>query len=190
MPAWAEDSWTRHGAGRAAKGPGVRLVQAAFHNRSLALYAKLGFGCASPWPACRAKRWSETAGSHRTAANADIAACNRVCSQVHGHDRGGELSDAIRQGTATVVEHQRRISGYASIVGFFGHAVGSSNADLQALIGGAKGFAGSGFLLPSRNAELLHWCLAHGLRMVQPMTLMSVGLYNQPAGAFLSSITY
>ena len=29
------------------------------------------------------------------------------------------------------------------------------------------------------------WCLAKGLRMVQSLTLMTHGLYNEPAGAFL-----
>jgi hypothetical protein len=126
----------------------------------------------------------------RAANEADLELCNCLCAQVHGHNRGGELLDAIRQGTATVVEHDGRITGYASIVGFFGHAVGASNADLQALIGGAGEFAGPGFLLPTRNAELFRWCLAHGLRIVQPMTLMSLGLYGDPGGVFLPSITY
>jgi GNAT superfamily N-acetyltransferase len=174
------------------KAPGARLVQAAFHNRSLSLYTKLGFEVREPLACMQgAALGLKLPGRTVRAANpADLQACNQVCFQVHGHDRGCELSDAIRQGTATVVEHQGRITGYATIVGFFGHAVGSSNADLQALIGGAREFAGSGFLLPSRNAELFRWCLGHGLRIVQPLTLMSVGLYNDPAGAFLSSITY
>jgi hypothetical protein len=32
--------------------------------------------------------------------------------------------------------------------------------------------------------------LEHGLRVVEPMTLMSFGLYNEPAGAFLASVLY
>jgi hypothetical protein len=28
------------------------------------------------------------------------------------------------------------------------------------------------------------------LRVVQPMTLMSVGLYNEPRGAFMPSVLY
>jgi hypothetical protein len=75
-------------------------------------------------------------------------------------------------------------------VGFFGHAVGESNDDLQALIGSAPSFPGQGFLLPARNGELLRWCLNHGLRIVQPMTLMSRGLYNEPSAVFLPSIVY
>jgi hypothetical protein len=76
------------------------------------------------------------------------------------------------------------------VVGFFGHAVGEGNADLQALIGAASAFAGPGLLLPTRNGELFRWCLAHGLRVIQPMTLMSLGLYNEPRGVFLPSILY
>jgi hypothetical protein len=176
----------------AQRAPGVRLVQAAFHNRSLALYTKLGFDVREPLACMQgASLGVKLPGrSVRPALEADIDACNRVCCAVHGHDRGGELLDAIRQGTATVVEYANRITGYATIVGFFGHTVGECNADLQALIGDAKEFAGPGFLLPSRNAELFRWCLAHGLRVIQPMTLMSSGLYNDPAGAFLPSITY
>jgi hypothetical protein len=73
---------------------------------------------------------------------------------------------------------------------FFGHTVAESNLDLQALIAAADGFGGPGILVPTRNAELFRWCLANGLRVVEPMTLMSIGLYNEPAGAFLPSILY
>ena len=177
----------------AAQGaPGVRLVQAAFHNRSLALYSKLGFDVREPLACMQGPPLGVKLPdrSVRRATQADLDACNCVCRAVHGHDRGGELLDAINEGTATVVEYASRITGYSTIVGFFGHTVGESNADLQALIGDARGIAGPGFLLPTRNAQLFRWCLAHGLRVVQPMTLMSVGLYNDPAGAFLPSITY
>ena len=71
-----------------------------------------------------------------------------------------------------------------------GHAVGESNSELQALIGAAQTLAGPGFLLPIRNTDLFRWCLQRGLRVTQPMTLMSLGLYNEPAGAFLPSVAY
>ena len=60
----------------------------------------------------------------------------------------------------------------------------------MALIGGAAHFTGPGLLLASRNREVLRWCLAHGLRMVHPWNLMSVGLYNEPRGAFCPSVSY
>jgi len=49
---------------------------------------------------------------------------------------------------------------------------------------------GPGFLLPTRNAAMFRWCLENGLRVVEPMTLMASGLYNQPAGVFLPSILF
>ncbi|HUJ72976.1 MAG TPA: GNAT family N-acetyltransferase [Verrucomicrobiae bacterium] len=174
------------------KFPGVRLVQAAFHNRSISLYTKLGFDVREPLACIQGAAVNVTLPGYtvRPAVAADLDTCNRVCRSVHGHDRGGELRDAIQKGTATVVEHNGRIIGYATIIGFFGHAVGETNSALKALIGAATAFAGPGFLLPTRNGELFRWCLANGLRVTQPMTLMSVGLYNEPAGAFLPSITY
>jgi hypothetical protein len=92
--------------------------------------------------------------------------------------------------TATVVEYDNRIAGYATEIGFFGHAVGESNENLQALIGAATSFTGQGFLLPTRNSQLFRWCLQEGLRIVQPMTLMSFGCYEQPTGTFLPSILF
>jgi GNAT superfamily N-acetyltransferase len=170
---------------------GVRLVQAAYHNRSLSLYAKLGFVVREPL-ACMQGSIKKTPPGYsvRAAQPSDISACNDLCVRVHGYDRGGELNDAIQQGTAVVAESEGRIRAYASSVAFFGHAVGEANRDLQALIAAAKEFQGPGILVPTRNAGLFHWCLGSGLRIVQPMTLMTTGLYNDPAGAYLPSILF
>jgi predicted N-acetyltransferase YhbS len=171
---------------------GVRLIQAGFHTRSLCLYAKLGSDVREHLACMQGKPLGVSSEGHvvRPAVEADLEGCNRVCREVHGHDRGAELRDAIAKGSATVVEHGGQITGYATVVGFFGHAVGETNKDLKALIGAAKEFAGPGFLLPTRNGELFRWCLSNGLRVTEPMTLMSKGLYNEPAGAFLPSILY
>lgn len=171
---------------------GVRLVQAAYHNRSLSLYTKLGFDTREPLSTMQgsALGWALEGYAVRAATAADLDACNQLCLSIHGHVRSVELLNAINEGTATVVEHANRITGYATLVGFFGHAVGESNEELKALIGAAPAFPGPGFLLPTRNSELLRWCLSQGLLVIQPMTLMSTGLYNEPAGAFLPSIVY
>jgi predicted N-acetyltransferase YhbS len=170
---------------------GVRLVQAAYHNRSLSLYAKLGFVVREPL-ACMQGSIQKTPPGYlvRPAQPNDIGACNDLCMRIHGHDRGGELKDAIQQGTAVVAESDGRIKAYASSIAFFGHAVGESNQDLQALISAAPEFQGPGILVPTRNTALFHWCLENRLRVVQPMTLMTTGLYNEPAGAYLPSILY
>ncbi|NNC88206.1 MAG: GNAT family N-acetyltransferase [Akkermansiaceae bacterium] len=177
-----------------ADGPfaGSRLVQAAYHNRSLSLYAKLGFVVREPLSTMQGTPPAvEIPGRTVRPAKSDhLAACNALCTAIHGHDRSRELQDAIEAGSAMVVEHGGRITGYATSISFLGHAVGESNDDLKAMLGATKSIEGPGFLLPGRNADLFHWCLQHGLRVVQPMTLMSTGLYNEPAGAFLPSILF
>jgi hypothetical protein len=89
-----------------------------------------------------------------------------------------------------VVEHDDRISGYSTGLANFAHTVGETNEDLKALIGAASEFAGPGILVPLGNSELVGWCLASGLRVVELMTLMTIGLYNEPAGSYLPSIHY
>lgn len=171
---------------------GVRLVQAAFHNRSLSLYAKLGFDVREFLSVMQGPPIDKLPDGYRVrpATVSDLDACNRLCKAVHGHDRSGELTDAIKEGTATVAERHGRIAAYASVLGFFGHAVGETNPDLQALIATAPKFLGSGILVPARNAALFRWCLENGLKVVQPMTLMTAGLYNEPMGAYLPSVLY
>jgi predicted N-acetyltransferase YhbS len=170
--------------------PGARLVTEAYHNRSFSLYAKLGFEAREPLSVMQGPPIAkEIPGfSVRRATENDLDACNQLSRKVHGHDRGGELLDAIKEGIATVVEHDGRISGYATLIAFFGHAVGETNEDLKALIGSAPEFLGPGFFLPTRNADLFRWCLTHGLRVVFQSILMSFRLYNEPKGPFLPSV--
>jgi predicted N-acetyltransferase YhbS len=172
--------------------PGTRLLQATYHNRSLSLYTALGFHAREPLSVLQGKPLNLRFPGYdvRPATTADAAACDALCRDVHGFDRGRELADAIGQGAATVVEHQGRITGYTTGIAFFAHTVCRTNGDLQALIGAATGFGGPGFLLPTRNHEVFAWCLANGLRVVSPMTLMTIGLYNDPAGPWMPSVLY
>ena len=171
---------------------GIRLVQAAFHNRSLSLYASLGFDIREPLSCMQGRTAQrEIPGcTVRAARPADVEACNALAQQVHGFDRGRDLTEAVEHGTALVVERGARITGYASSLAFFGHATAETTLDLQALIVSADSFGGSGILVPSRNNSLFRWCLANGLRVVQPMTLLTTGLYNEPSGAWLPSILF
>ncbi len=172
--------------------PGVRLCQSTLHRRSLCLYATLGtrtrelLSCMNGPPVKRT-----LPGYHvRTATQTGLDACNAVCFEVHGFERGGELRDAIEAGTATAVERDGQITGYATAIGFFAHIVGKSNPDLTALIAAASEFTGPGFLLPARNHEVFAWCLANGLRLQHPTTLMTPGLYNEPVSAYLVCVLY
>ena len=171
---------------------GIRLVQAAFHNRSLSLYTNLGFDVREPLSCIQGRPIERTVPGCQTrrAQLSDLDACNALSHRVHGFDRSAELAHAIEQNTATVVERHGRVTGYATVLAFFGHATAETNLDLQSLIASAESFGGPGILVPSRNTPLLRWCLSNGLRVVQPMTLMTVGLYNHPAGAWLPSILF
>jgi hypothetical protein len=100
------------------------------------------------------------------------------------------VADAIKQGSALVVEHDGRVTGYATGLAFTAHAVGENNEDVIALIRAAAAFGGSGILVPTTNGELFRWCLAHGLRVVHVMTLMTIGLYSTPQGAYLPAVQY
>ena len=91
---------------------------------------------------------------------------------------------------ANCAEHLGRITGYTTGIAFFAHSVAETNQDLLALIGAAPEFGGPGFLLPTRNHEVFKWCLEAGLKLVSQMTLMTVGLYNEPAGAYMPSVLY
>ncbi len=175
----------------ASRFAGIRLLQAAYNGRSMALYTRLGFDIREPLSVLEGPPINATPPGYsvRPAVRADADACNQLCFRVHGHDRGRELAAAMDRGTALVAEQDGRIAAYTTQMGFLGHAVAQTNAGLQALIGNAAR-PEPGLIVPSRNAGLMRWCLDNGLRITAPMTLMSRGLYNEPVGAYLPSVLY
>jgi len=171
---------------------GVRLVQSAYHSRSLALYTDLGFIVREPLSVVQGVITNPRSSgpAARPARPTDVAECAELCTLVHGHDRSAELDAAISAGTASVVERGGAIVGYATGFGYGWHAVAQDNDAIIAMLSSSPVFMGLGILVPSRNGELLKWCLGHGMRLIQQSTLMSIGLYNEPAGAWLPSIVY
>ena len=148
---------------------GVRLLQAAYHNRSLALYTNLGFTVRDvvstlQGPAIHAQVENV---SVRSAMPRDVEACERLHLEVHGHGRKRELEEAIGNGTARIAEENGRLIAYCSAMGFGGFAVSRSNKGLEALIANADEFFGPGILVPSSNGEVMRWCLNQGLKIVQ-----------------------
>src|ERR671933_1303060 len=114
----------------------IRLLQASYHNRSLALYASLGFEAREPISNMQGKPIREIIPrrSVRVTNESDVESCNAICKAVHGHDRSWELNDSIKQGTAKVVLHGGKITGYTTGLAYFNHSVGLTNDDLKALI--------------------------------------------------------
>lgn len=171
---------------------GIRLVQAAYHNRSLALYTKLGFDVVEPLSAINGAHFSAQIPGRtvRQLVTEDIEAANKLCIAAHGISRKNEIAGAAEAGSGIVVENRGKMTGYATVLGFFGHAIAKSNDDLKALIGSGREIAGPGLLLPTRNGDVLRWCFENGLRIVMPLSLMSKGFYKTPRSPFLPSILY
>lgn len=171
---------------------GIRLVQAAYHNRSLALYTKLGFDVVEPLSAINGTPFTAQIEGRvvRPMAAQDVDNANKLCIAAHGISRKNEIAGAAESGNGIVVEIDGRLSGYATALGFFGHAVATSNDDVKALIGSGREISGPGLLLPTRNGDVLRWCFENGFRIVMPMSLMSKGYYQTPRTPFLPSILY
>ena len=172
--------------------PGVRLVQSGYHNRSLALYAKLGFAarrvaCLHAGPSRvrlgpRLCRPVGNAGGHRrvrcpvlTGPRPSPPRRSRRRRRPERRPRGRARRQDQRLQHRTGVLRPHR---------------GRDQRGFKALIGSASAIVGPGILVPLSNTELVGWCLANGLRVVQLMTLMTIGLYNEPAGSYLPSILY
>jgi GNAT superfamily N-acetyltransferase len=171
---------------------GVRLVQAAYHSRSLALYTKLGFDAREELVTLQGPPIRERIEGYevRPADEDDLDAIDQLCLDAHGHDRAGEVRAALGQGNVSVVENDGRVVGYTTGIAYFGHAVSTSNDALKALIAAAPEFGGPGFNLPVRNGDVFRWALDRGLRVVQTMTLMTTGLYNEPRSPYVPSVLY
>lgn len=174
------------------RAPGVRLVQISYHNRSISLYAKLGFDVRETFAAMYGEALHlELPGyTIRSARPEDEGACNALCVRIHGHDRAGEVGPSLAKGKLRVVERLGRVTGYATGIGYFHHAVAETNDDLYALIGAASRIDRPGIVVPLSNGDLFRWCLAQGLRVFFVMNLMAIGIYQEPRGAYLASVGY
>jgi hypothetical protein len=61
----------------------------------------------------------------------------------------------------------------------------------ELLVGAAKAMNEPiGVLLPTRQSSLFRWCLSQRMRILKPLTLMSMGEYQEPRGCFFPSIIY
>src|ERR1700712_2459105 len=84
---------------------GVRLLQLAYHNRSLCLYTSVGFQTRQPLSIMQGKALNISFPGYtvRPGRSDDLDACNALCRSVHGFDRSTEVGEAFGQ-SAVVVE--------------------------------------------------------------------------------------
>jgi hypothetical protein len=76
----------------------VRLLQTAYHNRSLALYANLGFQIRETISIMLGKPIRDDILGRivRPATEFDVETCDAICEGVYGHDRDGEVRGSMK----------------------------------------------------------------------------------------------
>lgn len=172
---------------------GVRLLQDAFHLRSLGLYQSLGFDVKEPVALLtgRPRSGAVEGVEVRPLTEQDLAECEALCRTVHGFERTNELRDAVRGLAPVVATRAGRVVGYATTVTFWplAHGVAETEDDMKALLRGAATATDEplAFLVPLRST-LFPWGLSEGLRLVKPMNLMAIGEYREPRGGWFPSV--
>lgn len=180
---------------RAAGARGIRLLQDAFHIRSLCLYQSLGFDVKEPVALMTGKprRGPAESVEVRPVSEGDLDECETLCRKVHGFERTNELRDATHASAPVLAERDGRIVAYATTVTFWpmAHGVAECEEDMKALLLGASATMDEpvAFLVPLRSG-LFAWGLSEGLRLVKPMNLMAIGEYQEPDGAWFPSVLY
>jgi len=175
--------------------PGIRLLQDAFHMRSLCLYQSLGFDVKEPVAVMTGKPRSGPVDGVdvRPVKEDDLDECETLCKKVHGFERTNELRDATHAFAPVVAERDGRIVAYATTVSFWpmGHGVAETEEDMKALLlgGAAIGDDALAFLVPLRSG-MFPWGLSEGLRLVKPMNIMTMGEYQEPQGGWFPNVLY
>ena len=181
---------------RGREAPGIRLVQEPFNTVSLPLYASMGFEVKEPLALMRGKPIGRASAQSeaRPMEEGDLSSCAQLCKDVHGFDRTNELRDALKMLRPFVLLRQGRVAAYASAPTFWilNHGVARTEQDITDLLlgAGAANAEPISLLVPIRRSSFFRWCIAAGMRVVKPMTLMAMGKYQDPHGAFFPSVVY
>lgn len=180
---------------RGKSAPGIRLLQDSFNAASLSLYASLGFDVKEPVVVIEGAVKGDVPSEFevRPIREDDYESCAELCRSVHGFDRINELKHSPPMPHPFVALRDGRITAYISTPQFWAinHAVAETDRDMQALLLGAGNQCEQlSFILPTRQAELFRWLLKQGMKVIKPMTLMSMGEYHEPRGCYLPSVGY
>jgi predicted N-acetyltransferase YhbS len=176
----------------------VRLVQEAYNAASMSLYTSMGFDTKEPLVLMTGRPKSKPGGNGdvRPMQESDLSQCATLCRKIHGYDRTGELRGtlAAKMFRPYVLDRHGRIVAYASGPEYFvlNHGVAETQQELQELLLGAamQNDKPLSMLVPTRRSDFFRWCISEGLRVMKPMTLMSMGDYREPAGAFYPSVEF
>lgn len=173
---------------------GIRLTQEAYNVVSLALYATLGFQVKEPAalltgvPKSKPVSDVEVRPFHLE----DLDKCAALCQQVYGCNRERELLESVQFLSPFVAIRSGEIVAYATATTSLGYGVAKTDEDMQALLLGIAPTSSEpiSIIVPLRNSVFLEWCLAEGLRVIKPITLMAIGEYVEPQGSYFLSVSY
>ncbi len=176
---------------------GIRLVQDSFNTASLSLYASLGFEVKEPLVLMEGELKGDIPPDTtvRALREEDYEGCAELCRKTHGFDRINEVKNTPPFLTSFVALRDGRVTAYASAPHFWAlnHAVAETEEDMYMLLRGIGNLAPDqpiSFLLPTRQSAFFRWCLKQGMRVIKPMTLMTVGEYQEPRSCYLPSVGY
>ena len=176
---------------------GIRLVQDAFNGASFSLYTSLGFDVREPLIFLQGLIDAPLSDQYqvRKLEQSDLAECGELCRNTIGTDRNNELLTIPPFLPSFVAIRDGKIRAYASAPHFWAlnHSVAETNEDMQAVLTGAcllSNMSPISFLFPARQSDLFRWLLNHGMRIVKPMNLMSMGYYEEPKQVYIPSVGY
>ncbi|WP_137176625.1 GNAT family N-acetyltransferase [Roseomonas sp. AR75] len=181
---------------RAEGAAGARLVQDAAAMPAAALHAALGFEVKAPLLLLEGcpRDPAEPGEGVRPMRPEDVTACDALHAAAHGVGRAQEIRHVLEAGAPLVLERRNRIAAYLTAPEDWqaNHGAAETAADLIALLAGAarRGQGRLGLLVPSRQSDVLRWCLQAGMRAVKPMVLLARGSYRVPARCWVPSGLY
>jgi GNAT superfamily N-acetyltransferase len=171
----------------------VRLVQEAVNTTSATLYAKLGFDVREPLALMALSPAATSDATVREFRPDDLHAIDDLCRRHYKVSRLNELKLWTSLGMPLFVrERQGRLRGYFQ-PGKLGHTVAETSADALALFGEAARVVPADtalMLCPMTHSELYRGALRAGHHVVKVLTLMTLGPYSAPDGAWTASYLY
>jgi hypothetical protein len=162
----------------------------------MSLYTSLGFDIKEPLViiAGELKDRPSPGADVQPMRESDLPECSALSQQLMGFDRTSELRDQIARHKPFVLRRNGKLAAYCGAAEFYllNHGAAETDQDMFDLLLGAGNALKMpiGFLLPTRQANFFRWCLAKKMRIVKPMTLMSMGAYQEPLGCWFPSINY
>lgn len=171
----------------------IRLQQDGFNMASLSLYASLGFDQKNACVLMQPAPASESDGTIRPLAEADLPACEELSRQIYKSSRRNEVAATLRWGMPCFVrERQGRVVGYLIPI-IFGHGVAETEDDALALAGEAARSVPpelARVFCPISQASLYRKLLKSGCRAIKLMNLMAIGPCESPDGVWMPSVLY